>query len=572
MNRRGFIQAAALSGAALGAAALLGGCAPTAQEEGVSSLAGTGAADVSWDKEVDVLVIGSGTGAVAALVAADLGAESVCLLEKSVQWGGTSATSGGGVSVPLSDACAELGIEDSKEEVIKHYRAASEGRADEAILSRFIDNGNDWLRWTTDKLGWKWTVSPVFGDYYEPLPGWLARGRGSLGVLNEAGDGNLTAAEEWEQYRTSLEADGVEILMETAAERLVTDDSGAVVGVVASQSGTTLNIRARTVIMATGGFEHNDDMRARFLPYKLLSTCSCPTNTGDGHAMGTAIGATLSFMDHCFGTPAVLTTGDDPQALIDENRIAMEILGSDWAVYRNMPGAVVVNKKGRRIGNEACAYDPFNLAFKAYDTGTMEHVNLPAYLICDSACWNTYSMPGHAGGNTTTEFFDAAISDGAQEDVPAWFVKADTLEELAEKLGIDPVGLADEMAAFNRHAAEGRDPVWHRGERQFDLITTGTFAGNRTDIANPCLAPVEVGPFYGAVYVSGSCGTAGGLTINEFAQVLRGDGEPIENLYAIGCCSASITGGTYCNGGVSLGSGSVMGWIAVHHALGLELK
>lgn len=94
-------------------------------------------------------------------------------------------------------------------------------------------------------------------------------------------------------------------------------------------------------------------------------------------------------------------------------------------------------------------------------------------------------------------------------------------------------------------------------------------AGMRTDLANPCLAPVATPPFYGAIYVPGTCGTAGGLTINENAQVVNALGEPISGLYAVGNCSSGVSGGRYVGGGISLGSGGVMGWVAVHHALGL---
>lgn len=110
MGRRDFLKTAALSGLALGGAAALTGCAPsTGAEKGASANASAGA-DVAWDKEVDVLVIGSGTGAFAALVAAAKGAESVCLVEKGTMWGGTAATSGGGLAVPLTYAATDASV------------------------------------------------------------------------------------------------------------------------------------------------------------------------------------------------------------------------------------------------------------------------------------------------------------------------------------------------------------------------------------------------------------------------------------------------------------------------------
>ena len=190
-------------------------------------------------------------------------------------------------------------------------------------------------------------------------------------------------------------------------------------------------------------------------------------------------------------------------------------------------------------------------------------MNIPAYFICDAACWATYSLPGHtvgAVGDGEDSYFNETYGGEASDpsEVPAHFVQADTLEELAEKLGIDAAGLAAEIATFNENAAKGVDPVYHRGEKHLDINTTGVMAGSRTDLANPVLAPLATGPFYGAVYVPGTCGTAGGLTINENAQVVNVNGEPIEHLYAVGNCSSGVSGGTYVHGGISLGSGAVI--------------
>lgn len=548
---------------ALGTAGVLAGCASNQQGQAAPS-----GADITWDKEADILVVGSGTGAFAALAAAKLGSESVCLLEKGQFWGGTAATSGGGMAVPLSDAAKEAGVNDTKEAVVEYYLNASEGRADEAVINSFLDNGNDFLKWTGEALGWTWTPSTLFGDYYEPLPGWIPFGRASLGASDSSGA--LVAAQMWEQLKAALTDAGVEIMMETPATTLVTDGNGAVIGVRATSGRDEIAIKANHVILATGGFDHNADMRAKHLPFKILATNACTTNTGDGHKMGQAVGADLSYMDSCWGAPAILTTGQDPKELIANNEIAQEIAGTDWAMYRGLPGAVVVNRKGHRIGNEATAYDTYNKAFAYYDNGEMEHLNIPSYFICDSACWNTYSLPGHTVGSMDGGYFDETYgSDGSDGELPAHFVQADTLEELAEKLGVDAAGLAAELAAFNENAEQGIDPVYHRGEKQLDLNTTAVMAGMRTDLANPCLAPVATPPFYGAIYVPGTCGTAGGLTINENAQVVNALGEPISGLYAVGNCSSGVSGGCYVGGGISLGSGGVMGWVAVHHALGL---
>ena len=555
----------------LGVAAAAAGLGAAVLPSQVAHAEGAAAEPRAWDKEVDFLVVGSGTGAFAALRAANLGAERVLVIEKSSVWGGTSIMSEGGFGFPMSRQAAEAGIEDSADEVVKYYLNASEGRADEAVVRSWIENGNGFIDWTSDQLGWQWhfdTSFPLFGcDYYEPVEGWIPLGRSSVKTL-DAEDNSMTALDRWEMLRQKLDEVGVEILMDTAATELVTDAEGAVVGVLAQGPDGPLAIRAEATLLATGGFENNDEMRRKYLPFNILSTCSSTNNTGDGHRMGAAVGAELSNMGCFFGVPSIMTTGDDPEQLLAENRVAHEAVGNDWCIYRNMPGAIVVNRKGRRFANEGSGYDPYVLTFAAYDNFEMRRANIPAFFICDDAYWNTYSLPGHAVQGGANGSFGMGEANEADEAVPEFFVKAETLEELAAKLGIDPDGLAEEVAHFNANAEAGYDPDFHRGESTFDVTSVSLLGGGlREDLANPCLAPLATPPFYGAVYVPGTYSTSGGLTINENAQVMHVNGEPIRGLYACGCCSSGVSGGRYVNG-IALASGATMGWVAAGHALG----
>ena len=153
--------------------------------------------------------------------------------------------------------------------------------------------------------------------------------------------------------------------------------------------------------------------------------------------------------------------------------------------------------------------------------------------------------------------------------VPEWITQADTLEELAEKLGIDYEGLQKTLEVFNANALEGKDPVWHRGENPFDVDTAGDYMG-RTDLKNVCLGPVETGPFYGAAYYPGTCGTNGGLEINKNGQVVDLNGNVIPRLYAVGNTSGSVMGAAYPGGGSTLGAGFTFGYLAALHAVASE--
>ncbi|MEG0026848.1 MAG: FAD-binding protein [Raoultibacter sp.] len=550
ISRRSFLAAAGAGALGLG----LAGCAGSQNNKEAGASSGA----VSWDKETDILVVGSGTAAFAALAAKKYGAESVLLIEKESTWGGTSATSGGGVGIPLTTAAKNEGVQDSLEKVLTYYKQASQGRADEAVVESYVSNGDAFLKWTGEALGFEWGLSPqkLFQDYYEPLDGFLPFGRGCISVVSINGEKkSQTGPAVWAVLQKAVEEAGVEVLMETAADDLIVEGN-VVVGVRASTKKGKLNIRAKTaVILGTGGFEHNDDMRSRYLPSPLLATNSCVGNTGDAQRMGMKIGANLSHMDRSWGVPFFLPAGKDPAVMILNNEIVFDMKGTDWAMYRPRPGAIVVNRRGERIGDESAAYDTYNRVFSDFDTRTMTFFNIPAFFICDSGCASAYPFPG---------------TKAPGDPMPDFFVKADTLEELADKLGIDKAGLAAEVASFNEGASNGKDPKYHRGESNFSILTCGTIMGSRTDIPNQVLAPLLTPPFYGAMYVPGTCGTNGGLTINGNAQVVNLQGEAIPQLYAVGNCSSGVSGGAYCHGGMTLGSGSVMGWVAVRHALGVS--
>lgn len=559
LSRRNFLKGSAVLAA--GAATVgLASCAPDSPSSASGSTGYTfsSGGGGSWDKETDVIVVGTGTATFAALSASHYGADGVVLLEKSpVMFGGTTATSGGGMGIPLSDAAKEEGVVDSKEAVLTYYRTASFGRADMAVAEAYVDNGNEFMKWGTETFGFKWGFNdPAFQDYYEPCEGFLAFGRGSINIQEANGEKLGAGPEVWAHLQKLVKDDGnIELMMETPATSLVVED-GKVTGVVALEKGKNeIRIHARKgVVLGTGGFDHNDEMRRQYLPYPLFVTNAAITNTGDGHKMGMAIGADLSNMDRSWGVPNFITTGEKYEDLLAENRIVSDYTGNDWALWRGRPGALVVNKAGERFGDEAQVYDVFNRDFGQFSSKAATFPNIPAFFICDSAYTAVYPLPGQ---------------EAAGDPLPEFFVQAETIEELAQKLGIDAAGLAAELAEFNANAAQGIDPKFGRGTKAIDLNSTGLYGGMREDTPNPCLAPVVTAPFFGAVYVPGTCGTNGGLKINPNSQVVAIGGDPIEGLYAVGNCSCGVTGGAYCSGGMTVGGGSVMSWVAIRHMLGI---
>ena len=551
LSRRQLLKGSMLAGAGALSLGFLGSCAPK-NTEGTES----GSSSQTWDKEVDILVVGSGTAAIAAASAKGYDPDlSVLIIEKGAFFGGTTATSGAALWIPLNYWAVNEGYKDSKERALEYMVTASAGRCDPELCRVYIDNGYKYLEWTRDTFGWNW----VFGggaDYLQGLPGNEPDDFFGRTVKVELDDSGVSYSGMvfWPQLRILLEDLNTEIMMETTGKTLLTDDDGRVIGAVASTTaGREIRIKAhKGVVLGTGGFDFNPEMITRFQAIRPYVSNSVQTNTGDGQNMGTAVGGALSLMELNWGLPAFLP-GKFSKDFDKYAKTVYDFEHNDWLQYRGKPNAAVFNKQGRRFGNEATAYPIFNRSFATWNSYTYEFENIPAFFICDSEYFRYYTVPGQS-----------AVGD----PIPEYMVQADTLEGLAGILGIDAQGLAQEIEGFNEDCKTGVDSKYHRGENFLEKTISGDYAGR--ELLNKCLAPIQTPPFFGATYVPGTCGTNGGLVINSHAQVLGTDNAPIEGLYAVGNCSAGVSGGTYMGSGMTVGSGSVMSWLAVQHMLGKE--
>lgn len=532
----------------------------------VATLAGADEAAGEWDREVQVLVAGTGTAAVCAVMASALGASSVLVVEKDPQmFGGTSITSGGTLALPGTiDDLQAIGRGSTRDEAISYMKLCAEGRLSDAVIENFVDNANDFCVTLKDIFGWT-KFEPVnkgYGDYYECYDGAVVDGPAHNVKPFDAQGNPLDTNSQWVSYQEYLEsAENVEILMGTAITRLVTDESGAVIGaVLIQQDGTELAVRADAVVLGTGGFDYNEGMRRKYLPFPIYRSVCSQNNTGDAQRMGAKIGAQLACMDRILGVPFCygLPDWDDDVDPMNYGLFAQDPLLVDWTQATTLPHSVIVNRKGHRFVNEGRFYDVFNRSFGAYDTGVMKYENIPGYWICDATYAANYLLPG----------YNVA---GQQAD---YFFQANSLEELAEQVGIDPQGLVEEVTRFNENARNGIDPDWHRGEseltRQTAVASCAYYAltpeAAQLDTPASLLGPVETPPFYCCRIVPGTLGTRGGLVTTENAQVVDVDGSPITGLYAVGCSSVGVAG--YWSAGASLSQGCVMGYIAAKHILG----
>ena len=530
-------------------------------------------------QQTDVVVVGSGaSGLTAAVVAAAAGLK-VTVVEKAAVVGGTSVVSGGSIWAPCSRYLTAAGRADSREDALTYLRAITMGRVDESLLTTFLDSVNPMLDEVVRYTGISFEANLEHPDYQPDLPGALPGGRTIQGDLFDTtllGDfkGKLRAAhsgvpvtrlevDEWGQdtldrWNWALIAErtakgivgmgaalvgallngclklGVTVLTGTPAASLIPGPDGSVAGVAVTKSdGTREEIRAsRGVVLASGGFEWNSHLVDQFLGKPLSAPASPPAMTGDGLLMAMAVGSALGTMSEAWWSPTVHVKGDSY-----DNAPLYRPTSS----LRALPGGIMVNRHGRRFVDEAVNYNDLGKALANFDPRAYEYENQPCWLVFDERFRTSYSVATVTPDTPT----------------PAWMFTAPTLEELAAKVGIDADGLVDQVARYNKHAAHGVDPEFHRGESVYD-----TYRGDARVQPHRNLRPLEDGPYYAVEVQLGALGTKGGPQTDATGNVQRAGGGAIKGLYACGNVAASPFGPGYPGAGATLAAGMTYGYLS----------
>ncbi len=554
-----------------------------------------------WDQEYDVIVVGSGGGGMTtALVAQGHGLKAV-VIEKSDKYGGTSAVSGGGIWIPCNDDIARTGGQDSYEDALTYLKHVIGDSVPQSRIEAYLKNAPEMVRYLGQKFGVKYGNVPKYPDYYPKAPGgkegWrsmqpaefdakllgdefanqresfkgtllmgriamdqieahtlFSRGAGWIALTLKMvfkywldigwrlkthrdrrqvlGQGMVSA------LRYAMLKNDVPLHLKTGLESLI-EEGGRVVGVVVNQNGKQLRYRARRgVVLACGGFESNPQMREQYLakPTKVEWTAAPPINHGDGIRAGQALGARLKHMDLVWGSPTVNKPGAAQQITL--------------FVERGMPGCVAVNKKGKRFVNEAAAYPDFRNAM--YVDDAKGNGCVPAWLIFDATFRYKYPMGIFLPGQIEP---DSKLPKDWLDKV---YYRADSLETLSQKIGVDTQNLLGTVAKMNEYAKTGVDVEFHKGETAID-----TYYSDPSVKPNTCLGPIVKPPFYAVPMYPGEIGTKGGLDTDPQARVLREDGSVIPGLYATGNTSAAVMGPTYAGAGSTLGPAMTFGYIAV---------
>lgn len=541
----------------------------------------------------------------AALRAKSLGAQKVIMLEKGYDFGGTSAKSGGGIWIPNNKNISQANVQDSEEDAFLYMREViPQDQVDDETIKNYISNAPKMLDFLESNTELTYTPVTGYADYYPDYPGWKEGGRTmdpspvdgkklgdmvyrlveapraskAMGMFSMSileGMQILAKTPGWEKifmgivwkYLTDIPGrfkgkrdrrlaqgnalvgglylaamdKGIELITETAVEELVMTE-GRVTGVRATgKNGPIEYTASKGVIVAAGGFEQNDEMRAKYLPQPTSSTWSSgvKTNTGDLIRAGEQIGAKLGLMNEAWWAPSVKTQFG-PTVLFSE---------------KSKPGLIIVDKAGKRFMNESITYNSFGECF--YNASANGSDCVPAVMIFDAEYRSKYIFGGMAQSSMSPDYMNKA-NFGEN----AMLQKFDTIDEVASKFGIEQSGLKDTLSKMAEYAKSGVDADFGRGSDDHDCMY-----GDQEVQPNPCLGDMANGPYYAAYIYPGDIGTKGGMVINKDAQVMNEAGEAIPGLYAAGNCTSCIMGDKYPGAGCTLGPAMTMAYLAANHVM-----
>ncbi len=558
----------------------------------------------TFDHTVDVLVVGSGGGGMTAALAADSFGLDTLIVEKSPQFGGSTALSGGGIWVPGAPSQRKEGYVPDPDGVFEYLRRITGGLVSEVRLRQYVDSAPEMMEFLEKLSPWfEFVWKPGYADYYPEVPGGSAQGS-TINVpaidLRKLGDEEQNLLQPlalaprgiwfapkdlrlfyqvrqnwrgkavlvkliWRMFRARVFGDRMAAIGQSLAARmrlalkqqniplwlnspmteLITDVDGAVVGAVVERDGRTQRIGARHgVILAAGGFDHDMEWRRQHLAVLEKDwSFGNPAAMGDGIRAGEKVGGSTDLLDEAWWFPAMCWPDGRLQFMLNE---------------RMMPSQFVVNGEGKRFINEAAPYMDFAHAMIEGQNAGVTHI--PCWLVTDIASFHRYVVGGHL---PIPKVPFAPVPTGRK--VPkAWLdsgvvVEGNSFEELATRIGVPPAQLRATADRFNAVARKGHDDDFNRGDSAYD-----NYYGDPT-LPNPNLRPLGKPPYYAFQIILGDLGTSGGLRTDEHARVLRSDDSVVTGLYAVGNNSAAVMGRSYAGAGATIGPAMTFGYVAAKH-------
>lgn len=556
----------------------------------------------------DLVVIGAGGAGMSAALYAAIDGAKVLLVERSEYVGGTTAWSAGTAWVPGNPHASQVNPQDNLAEAKRYLDNAIGERSDPALRQAFLDHGKAAVERIEAHSELRYRPYPKHPDYISDLGGSTLSGRaleplpfdgrllGELfplirppipeftvlgGMMVDRTDINhlLGMTKSLASFRHSARIilrhlkdrlghsrgtrlvmgnalaarllyslsrhDKVTLALNTTVEQIGHKTGQVVDSVTLLQHGQRRTVQVRGgVVLASGGFNRNPELRAKLLPGIPLNWCpAAPGHTGQAHELAAGLGAHYGqgALSNSFWAPVSRRQRPD----------------GSWAVFphfvmdRAKPGFLTVNQAGERFVNESTSYHLFGLGMQA---AHQQSPSIPAYLVCDSAALHKYGIgmvrPGASAGLLKSFLADGYLTQGA------------TLDELAARLGISAQGLKSSVEKINAYAQTGIDPDFGRGSTAYSQNIGDASAGGK----NPNLGPLRQGPYYAVRLYPGDIGAATGFVTDAQARVLDAERQPIAGLYAVGNDQHSIMGGVYTAPGITIGPGLVFAYLAARDA------
>ncbi len=555
------------------------------------------------NREVDLLIAGAGPAGMAAALVAALEGLDVLLCEKSDQVGGTGSTSAGTLWIPGNSQSSAAGFSDNAEQADIYLSALVGEATNRELRNAYLQSGPTAIDYLCAHTDVQFIPCATHPDYRSNMPGAAIAGRA---IMPEPFDGRLLGREFWRirppvpefmlfggmmvgkadiprligRFRSisnfiysaklfarylvdrlkyprgtrimmgnalvgrlfySLRKRQVPILFNTSIVD-VAGDRRSVIGARLNVGGKEVIVKTRKgVVLATGGYAHNKRLREAFMPQPIPThSMSFEGNRGDGIEIGQRVGAAI--------TPDQCTSGLWSPVSIVPRAKGGNGLFPHLVLDRAKPGLIAVNSAGRRFVNEAASYHDFVLAmFESHKLNP----SIPSWLVCDAAFLRKYGLgivyPGHRHPG---RFVDSG-----------YLVSAATLNELAGRIGADPIQFCKTVERYNGFAETGIDVDFGKGE-----IELNRFNGDASHKPNPCIGPLAMPPFYAVAVWPADIAVSTGLATDADARVLGGDGQPIPGLYACGNDMASVMAGSYPGPGTTLGPAIVFAYRAAIHA------
>lgn len=543
----------------------------------------------AWDLEADVVAVGSGGGGLCAAITAHDHGVSALVLERSDQVGGITAYSMGEVWIPGNHLAAALGMQDSPEAGYRYVKRLSMGYGDDVAMINQAIHAPVALKYFEEKIGLKMCVVRDLPDYYYPhvddsraegrclealpfpaqtLGEWQAKTRVSPHVPYSMThediftNGGMANMLKWDfsvmaerlandercagpglaaYFVKGVLDRGIAMHTGVNVEELVVDGA-RVIGLRATKDGKDLFVKAnRGVVLAVSSYERNHDY-AKTLGHQLNPVSMVMSSIDGAHLrLAGQVGARIARVPDVtmlgFHVP-----GEEQEEGVPLWRGALPFMG--------LPHTIVVNRAGKRFSNEAF-YRSIYCALDIIDGATQTHPNFPCWAVFDSQAREKYPfgsvMPG-------------------QEMPEGLGVKADSLAELATKIGVDAHGLVATVARFNDHCAQGEDPDFKRGTFPWGAL----MCGDPMQKPNPNLGALQKPPFY-AVELQRMAGggiAAAGVLADPHCRAVGWDNKPIEGLYVAGNSMARLDNGAVMQSGITNARGMTHGYLAGRHAAG----